>query len=235
MTDEAPTLYQVLGVPHDAQPTTIRSAYRKLAAKYHPDNQDTGDEETFNRVKEAYDILIDEEKRQRYDRTGRTDKQRVTPQAIQETIREWLKVVLTDARRYRGNPAVLSWEWIINQVKPKIAGSRETLVVSLRQAEADLAKVTAFRRRFMKTAGEKDYIGEILDEEIKQAQDRVNLAEDAILLSREAERSLLTYDYEVSPDSEGQGEPGLTALLHGGPRRLGRNHYNPDKGFAVQG
>ncbi len=63
--------YEVLGVPRDADPDTIRRAYRKLARKYHPDLNSDGDaEERFKELGEAYEVLSDAEKRQQYDRLG---------------------------------------------------------------------------------------------------------------------------------------------------------------------
>lgn len=47
--------YEVLGVDVNASPDAIRSAYRNLASKYHPDNQETGDEEMFKKVRQAYE------------------------------------------------------------------------------------------------------------------------------------------------------------------------------------
>ena len=64
--------YEVLGVPKTASADDIKKAYRKLAFKYHPD-QNPGDkvaEEKFKQVTAAYDILGDEEKRKQYDNAG---------------------------------------------------------------------------------------------------------------------------------------------------------------------
>lgn len=64
--------YEVLGVPKDASEDQIKSAYKKLALKFHPDKNpgDKGAEEKFKEGAEAYDVLRDAEKRQQYDRLG---------------------------------------------------------------------------------------------------------------------------------------------------------------------
>jgi molecular chaperone DnaJ len=65
--------YDVLGLPKTASPDEVRSAYRKLAKKYHPDlNKDDpkGAEEKFKELSEAYEVLADAEKRKRYDAGG---------------------------------------------------------------------------------------------------------------------------------------------------------------------
>jgi|TARA_B110000467_G_scaffold83231_1_gene75101 molecular chaperone DnaJ len=64
--------YEILGVSKDADANSIKKAYRKVAMKFHPDkNQgDKAAEEKFKEAAEAYGILNDNEKRQRYDQFG---------------------------------------------------------------------------------------------------------------------------------------------------------------------
>ena len=64
--------YEVLGVGKNATENEIKSAYRKLAKKYHPDLNpgDKEAEEKFKEVNEAHDVLSDPEKRKRYDQFG---------------------------------------------------------------------------------------------------------------------------------------------------------------------
>src|ERR1022692_769030 len=64
--------YEVLGVTHEASSEEIKRSYRKLAVKFHPDKNpdDASAEEQFKEIGEAYDVLMDEDKRAAYDRFG---------------------------------------------------------------------------------------------------------------------------------------------------------------------
>lgn len=63
--------YEILGVKRDASDSEIKSAYRKLARKFHPDVNKTKEAEgKFKDINEAYEVLGDKAKRQRYDSLG---------------------------------------------------------------------------------------------------------------------------------------------------------------------
>lgn len=63
--------YEILGLKREASDAEIKTAYRKLARKYHPDVNKTKEaEEKFKDINEAYEVLGDKQKRQRYDSLG---------------------------------------------------------------------------------------------------------------------------------------------------------------------
>ena len=73
MASQKRDYYEVLGVGREASPEDVKRAFRKLALKYHPDNYKGDKKEAevkFKEVSEAYEVLSDPVKRQRYDRFG---------------------------------------------------------------------------------------------------------------------------------------------------------------------
>lgn len=63
-------LYELLGLSPDATPEELKEAYRRKAQETHSDHG--GSDEAFVKIKEAYETLSDQERRERYDRTGET-------------------------------------------------------------------------------------------------------------------------------------------------------------------
>ena len=100
--------YKDLGVEKDATTAKIKSAFRKLAHKYHPDvNKDDKDAESkFRKIYKAYEVLSNPEKRRRYDSYGDagdympptyTEEQRAAEEAAYEEMRAKYKEVLDKA------------------------------------------------------------------------------------------------------------------------------------------
>jgi len=67
MDQERLDYYDVLQVSINAEPETINRVFRLLARRFHPDNQETGDESRFRTILEAYSVLSDPERRAQYD------------------------------------------------------------------------------------------------------------------------------------------------------------------------
>lgn len=64
--------YQILNISPDAGQAEIKTAYREMAKKFHPDiNREQGSEEIFKIIQEAYEVLSDPERRRQYDATLR--------------------------------------------------------------------------------------------------------------------------------------------------------------------
>ena len=71
---EIPDYYEFLQISPSAEADTIHRVYRFLAARFHPDNHDTGDAERFFLLKQAYEVLSNLERRAVYDETRRASQ-----------------------------------------------------------------------------------------------------------------------------------------------------------------
>ncbi len=65
--DKSADYYETLQISPNADPDTRNRVYRILAQRFHPDNQDSGSEERFRQIHQAYSVLSDPEKRAQYD------------------------------------------------------------------------------------------------------------------------------------------------------------------------
>lgn len=84
--------YEVLGIAREASPDEVKKAYRRLALKWHPDRHPEAEraeaEAEFKRISEAYEVVSDPEKRERYDRFGKDWEhgQEFTPPSGERTM-----------------------------------------------------------------------------------------------------------------------------------------------------
>ena len=96
--------YVVLGIAEDADEETIRSAFRALARRYHPDVGVGSSPVEFHRAREAYETLADPERRRQYDRRLRDARAR--PVVVREVIvsRPFAEPLLSSRRSSFGVP-----------------------------------------------------------------------------------------------------------------------------------
>ena len=90
---EKPSIYEALGVSHDATEHEIRKAYFKLAVKVHPDRNpdDPQATERFQSLQKIYEVLTDPEKRRIYDQTGCLDDEDMLSEEKFESLYEYYK------------------------------------------------------------------------------------------------------------------------------------------------
>lgn len=207
--------YEVLGVDKDADKKTIRSSYKKLVAIHHPDKG--GDTQKFQEIQEAHDLLMDPARRARFDKTGRTDENKITPQAIANYIEGLMQSVVI-AQAPNGFTDSPVFENIKDKVILMVITGRASANASLVQVKNKLERCNQLLSRFI-TKEEFDPVGDALRKEKRRLEDLILQTQDAIELSIEGEKVLKAYQYKVGPEPEGQFRTGptnrpMTGLLY---------------------
>lgn len=169
--------YELLGVPLEAEETTIASAYRKLARKWHPDHNPDLPEAVavFHRIFAAYETLMDAPKRQQYDRTVR---EALRKQQREQESRETLQRQAAEARKRNDLRTVA-----IKEMKLKLYQREE----EHRQREADLAQQqrrTAHHESELKRMREENEA--LVQRMTAQEHKRVAAAREAAAAERDA-------------------------------------------------
>ena len=115
--------YDVLGIPVDATPETIRAAFRNLARRYHPDAGEGSSAQRFRDVVEAYETLSDPGRRRRYDLSLRGVRRHSIPVEPMVTATE-PEPITPQPRTWMGtlfhNPYHSEWDALLNELMRSI-------------------------------------------------------------------------------------------------------------------
>lgn len=110
--------YELLRVSPGSEIESIQRVHRALAARYHPDNRETGDIERFLRVNEAYKVLSDPDKRKEFDAQYKGHKENPMPIFL---TKEFAEGVDGEINRRIGLLCLLYTQRRINQVTPALS------------------------------------------------------------------------------------------------------------------
>lgn len=207
--------YEVLGLAKSADGRAVKAAYRKLSAIHHPDKA-TGDVNRFREIQAAYEVLVDPVKRKRFDTTGRTDDNKITPQRVRSFIDTTMRTII-EAQRPDGSSDDPVFENIRDKVLMSLMAARTEIKNNLFKTQRKIERAQRLAERF-KTKNEFDPVGDSLKSEKDRLQAELHTHQDALELSMEVEKVMKTYVYEVGPGSEGQFNPGPTIRPAGGYR-----------------
>jgi len=110
--------YEMLRVSPGAELESIQRVHRALAARYHPDNKETGNLERFLKVNEAFKVLSDPEKRKEFDASYKTKKENPIPVFL---TKEFTEGVDGEVNRRIGLLCLLYTQRRINQILPALS------------------------------------------------------------------------------------------------------------------
>lgn len=214
--------YLVLGIEPEATGSQIKAAYRKRSAETHPDTEH-GTEEKFHEVKLAFDILSNKDRRERYDRTGRTDDVKITPKVVQSMIEQTVTAMI-NAERPDGTTDDPTWENIKSKVIATIKSGRREVETNINQVRRKIARLDNLAKRF-KSRTESDPVGDAFAAQRKALVSELHKFQDGLELSIKTQEVFASYDYEVGETApEGQSSPASPFRL-GGPQFLPRDIF----------
>ena len=134
----APSFYEILGVPKNANANVIRKAYRKLARRHHPDVNpgDTKAEDAFKRISAAYEVLSDDKKRAAYDEFGDASTAGGFDAEKARTYKQWQDTRQQRATNFEQGPIEFDFSELFGRARGPARGAdlHATVQMELRQA-----------------------------------------------------------------------------------------------------
>lgn len=197
-------LYDILGIDKTSDKKVIKSAYRKSAKKNHPDTG--GDKNKFALVKKAHDILIDDERRGKYDSTG--DESEKSPDntfgnAI-NCIAFHFNNVLQDCAQSGTSPLTVD---MVSKIKSKINSSIQENNKNLRITKGVLDFDKKMQGRFKKKGNiDRNVFEDIISQRIVSLQMCIAQFEETIKTHESALEMIKGFSYKS--DEEPYESPG---------------------------
>jgi curved DNA-binding protein CbpA len=190
------TPYKTLGVKKTACKEAIRAAFKTLAKKHHPDVAG-GENETFNRIKAAYDMLMDDKARKLYDEFGvipGNDSSMLRLQALQNVTGLFMSLLTQlDVSDLKEKDVI---GLLRNHINKEIQGT-EKQVAEIKRSEKHAQEALKVLKMKMKRkrAGINIFI-EALEENISHIPGQIALAERKLRLLREMLEALKDYSFD---------------------------------------
>ncbi len=133
--------YQELGVPRDATGDEIKAAHRRGVRKHHPDAG--GAPEKFGALQKSYEILVDPDKRKRYDETGATEN--ATASQMEARVLEGVNRILIVAINDAMDLDTTDVRAVIEQI---LASATEKISDAIRDQERKIRRIDILEKRF---------------------------------------------------------------------------------------
>lgn len=199
------SLYDLLGVPSDADLDAINAAYRRKAREQHPDAG--GDADAFAALGAAVGVLRDPERRRRYDATGETSAAEDSTQggAIQLLVEAFQSVMARTHDTFRHVDVIAASDGVLAESLQHLAGEREAARVVERRVADALA-------RLGHAGNGPDVIRGVLESQARQVAGMLEGFDLRERLTREARELLKAYAWRVDPQPAQSGTFGLEQL-----------------------
>ena len=167
-------LYAVLGVRRDAKPDTIRRAYRKKAAKLHPDRNpgDPAADAAYKELVDAYEVLSDPARRQRYDETGDPTAPRTTAdgEVLSILVPCMIECLQAITAGYNGGPDAVCKKNVLNAMKTSITGAIARQKDQLKAITNGVKALTNAVGRFSRKDAEPNLLDDVVNTKLREVK-----------------------------------------------------------------
>lgn len=184
-------LYQTLGVSQDAPADQIRSAYRKLAQKHHPDkNQGKSEAKAkMQEIQRAYDVLGNAEKRKHYDETGQTqeapNKEETAKTYLAKLVIELIEKIFTESFDLKKEADL--------QIKENI----RNLEKKIKNQKRKCAKIEKAKKRLTHKKNGDPFLIQALEQTIHHKNQTIGQLKQNVEIGNLMLKMLADYDYRV--------------------------------------
>ncbi|MDP2816389.1 MAG: DnaJ domain-containing protein [Rectinemataceae bacterium] len=187
----ATDLYKEIGVSRNASKGDVKRAYRKRAKSVHPDH--SGDPDKFIRATHAYKILIDDEKRKRYD--AGEDPEKLNSTRSSETV---ALSVLIELFIQAVEQADVDHINILGLVRKNLQGKMRTLENETAKGDVKIKRLESTMKRVKHKSGHENLLSKSLLTMINQIKDcQIKINED-VKITNIALKILDDYEYRVA-------------------------------------
>lgn len=181
-------LYDTLGVPRNATQEEIKRAYRRRAGETHPDKG--GTEDAFTEVKNAYEVLSDDNKRQRYD-----NGEPIEGLSELEEVKRQLTQLFVQTIRHVDLGRTHVFNSMVSDIKSNLAN-----VETKERANAEWEKkLNTARNRIKVKEGEENLFALVIDGQLRQLDFMKKSCEKTKEFLNEMVKFIENYEYEVDP------------------------------------
>lgn len=184
--------YKILGLTSEATNGEIKKAYRKLAKERHPDT-DTGSEEAFRELSEAYEVLSDGAKRDRYDRGEPVESESKEGRARRNISKIFDTIINSDFFDPASTDLSKRIDGEINEASIKMNDDMEEMEIHIRKLEDIKGRIDG-----------AEYLKEFIDNSITMLKAKIARVQEEIEIAEIMSKTLEGFTYEKDEESKNE-------------------------------
>lgn len=220
--------YEILGVARDVEAKDLKDAFKKRSKETHPDVNGTGDDTEFKIVKQAYDLLSNEEERAFFDATGLM--RNVSEQQLRTQMFQTLKASFDDTIKKCFDEGVRITNFgILEHMKKSIQHGLDTIGEAIDAITSQIDQLVEMRKAITRDDDEENLfsmrMGEMVDEREKTLLEHVNAHKVVEMTLAEVSKYTSTTEMMMAMERE-RADMELAARFWGATPQSHRNPWN---------